>query len=83
VVAAAGAWFCIKQKKLAELQPQYSAGILSTTPGDNFEVRLLGWRAAQLEVPHLGQLYPCAMRKLVLAHEVDYILLIMGMVNCE
>jgi hypothetical protein len=31
--AAAGAWSCIKQVKLAELQPQYNAGNLSTLPG--------------------------------------------------
>jgi hypothetical protein len=32
VAAAAGAWFCIKQTKLAELEPQYNAGYLSTPP---------------------------------------------------
>jgi hypothetical protein len=42
IAAAAGAWFCIQQEKLAELQQQHIAGNLSTPPGDNVGLRLLG-----------------------------------------
>jgi hypothetical protein len=83
VAAAAGAWFCIKQAKLAELQPQYNAGKLSTPPGDNLGLRLLGRWTAQLEVPLLEQLCPYVMRKLVCAHKADNKILITGMINCE
>jgi hypothetical protein len=83
VAAAAGARFCIKQAQLAELQPQYNAGNLSTPPGDNAGLRLLGRWTAQLEVPLLEQLYPYAMRKLVCARKVGNKLIIMGMANCE
>jgi hypothetical protein len=71
--------------KLAELQPQYNAGNLSTPPGDNLGLRLLGRWTAQLEVPLLEKLYPYAMsmRKLVCAHKVVKTILIMGMINCE
>jgi hypothetical protein len=72
MAAAAGAWFCIKLAKLPELQPQYNAGNLSTPPGDSVGLRLLGRWATQLEVLLLGQLYRCAMRKLVCAHEKTY-----------
>ena len=48
MAAAAGAWFCIKQAQLSELQPEYSAGNLSTASGDNVGLQLLGRWAAQL-----------------------------------
>ena len=82
MAAAAGAWFCIKLAKLSELQPQYKAGNLSTPPGDSVGLRLLGRWATQLEVLLLGQLYRCAMKKLVRAHKVDNTL-ITGIINCE
>jgi hypothetical protein len=69
VAAAAGTWFCIKQAKLAELEPQYNACNLSTPPGVNLGLQLLGRWSAQLEVLLLEQLYPYAMRKLVCAHK--------------
>jgi len=43
----AGAWFWVKQAHLAKLPPQYNAGNLSTSPGDNVGLRLLGRYAAQ------------------------------------
>jgi hypothetical protein len=81
VAAATGAWLCIKQAKLTELQPQYSAGNFSTPPGDNLGLRLLGRWTAQLEVPLLEQLYPYAIGKLVCAHKVDNTILDVGMIN--
>ena len=44
----AGAWFWIKQANLAELPPQYNAGNLSTSSGDNVGLQLLKRWAAQL-----------------------------------
>jgi len=40
----------MKQAKLAEKQPKYSAGNFSKSFGDDFGLRLPGRRAAQLEV---------------------------------
>ena len=44
----AGAWFWIKQANLSELPPQYNAGNLSKSSGDNAGLRLLERWAAQL-----------------------------------
>ena len=48
MATAADASYSIKQATLSELQPEYDAGNLSTSSGDNVGLQLLERWAAQL-----------------------------------